>query len=164
MRKNPGCALLVLKSAYQNYPIIIINLNNYVRIFWPLGPPQTRVKNAKQMRNTKQNCFSHSSASPRNDKQCSAKQCFANQTNRCLAGFASRSDLFRDNARLTKYRRKVYQRYLILQAMYTTIHACDLRYIVDWLFHTCFAENLILESSNVFFLFRSDADEKLQMC
>ena len=34
-------------------------------------------------------------ASPRNDKQC-----FANQTNRCLAGFASRGDLFRDNARL----------------------------------------------------------------
>ena len=67
-----------------------------------LGPPQTRVKNAKQMRNTKQNCFSCSSASPSNDKQCSAKQCFANQTNRCLAGFAYRSDLFRDNARLTK--------------------------------------------------------------
>ena len=73
------------------------------------------------MRNTKQNCFSHSSASPRNDKQCSAKQCFANQTNRCLAGFASRSDLFRDNARLTKHRRKVNQRHLILQAMYTTM-------------------------------------------
>ena len=54
-------------------------------------------KNAKQMRNKKQNCFSHSSASPRNDKQCSAKQCFANQTNRCLADFASRSDLFLDN-------------------------------------------------------------------
>ena len=49
-------------------------------------------KNAKQMRNTKQNCFSHCSASPRNDKQC-----FANQTNRCLADFASRSDLFLDN-------------------------------------------------------------------
>ena len=63
-------------------------------------------KNAKQMRNTKQNCFSHSSASPRNDKQCSAKQCFANQTNRCLAGFASRSDLFRDNARSVKGRHK----------------------------------------------------------
>ena len=73
------------------------------------------------MRNTKQNCFSHSSASPRNDKQCSAKQCFANQTNRCLAGFASRSDLFRDNARLTKHRRKVNQQHLILQAMYTTM-------------------------------------------
>ena len=73
------------------------------------------------MRNTKQNCFSHSSASPRNDKQCSAKQCFANQTNRCLAGFASRSDLFRDNARLTKHHRKVNQRHLILQAMYTTM-------------------------------------------
>ena len=73
------------------------------------------------MRNTKQNCFSHSSASPRNDKQCSAKQCFVNQTNRCLAGFASRSDLFRDNARLTKHRRKVNQRHLILQAMYTTM-------------------------------------------
>ena len=54
-------------------------------------------KNAKQMRNTKQNCFSDSSASPRNNKQCSAKQCFANQTNRCLADFASRSDLFLDN-------------------------------------------------------------------
>ena len=62
-----------------------------------LGPPQTRVKNAKQMRNTKQNCFSHSSASPRNNKQCSAKQCFANQTNRCLADFAYRSDLFLDD-------------------------------------------------------------------
>ena len=78
-------------------------------------------KNAKQMRNSKQNCFSHSSVSPRNDKQCSAKQCFANQTNRCLAGFASRSDLFRDNARLTKHRRKVNQWHLILQAMYTTM-------------------------------------------
>ena len=55
------------------------------------------------------------------DKQCSAKQCFANQTNRCLSGFASRSDLFRDNARLTKHRRKVNQRHLILQAMYTTM-------------------------------------------
>ena len=46
---------------------------------------------------------------------------FANQTNRCLAGFAFRSDLFRDNARLTKHRRKVNQRHLILQAMYTTM-------------------------------------------
>ena len=85
------------------------------------GRHKRESKNAKQMRNTKQNCFSHSSASPRNDKQCSAKQCFANQTNRCLAGFASRSDLFRDNARLTKHRRKVNQRHLILQAMYTTM-------------------------------------------
>ena len=85
------------------------------------GHHKRESKNAKQMRNTKQNCFSHSSASPRNDKQCSAKQCFANQTNRCLAGFASRSDLFRDNARLTKHRRKVNQRLLILQAMYTTM-------------------------------------------
>ena len=58
---------------------------------------------------------------PENDKQCSAKQCFANQTNRCLAGIASQSDLFRDNARLTKHRRKVNQRHLILQAMYTTM-------------------------------------------
>ena len=55
-------------------------------------------KNAKQMRNTKQNGFSHSYASPRNDKQCSAKLCFANLTNMCLAGCASRSDQFRDNA------------------------------------------------------------------
>ena len=57
----------------------------------------------------------------RNDKQCSAKQCFANQTSRCPAGFASRSDLFRDKARLTKHRRKVNQRHLILQAIYTTM-------------------------------------------
>ena len=85
------------------------------------GRHKRESKNAKQMRNTKQNCFSHRSASPRNDKQCSAKQCFAYQTNRCLAGFASRSDLFRDNARLTKHRRKVNQRHLILQAMYTTM-------------------------------------------
>ena len=64
-----------------------------------LIPAQTSVKkNTKQMRNTKQNCFSHSSVSPRNDKQCSTKLCFANQTNRCLAGFASRSDIFRDDA------------------------------------------------------------------
>ena len=88
---------------------------------YPKGRHKRESKNAKQMRNTKQNCFSHSSASTRNDKQCSAKQCFANQTNRCLAGFASRSDLFRDNARLTKHRRKVNQRHLILQAMYTTM-------------------------------------------
>ena len=45
------------------------------------------------MRNTKQNFFSHSFASPRNDKQRSAKQCFANQTTRCPTGFVSRSDL-----------------------------------------------------------------------
>ena len=90
-------------------------------LFIPKGRHKRESKNAKQMRNTKQNCFSHSSASPRNDKQCSAKQCFANQTNRCLAGFASRSILFRDNARLTKHRRKVNQRHLILQAMYTTM-------------------------------------------
>ena len=85
------------------------------------GRSKRESKTAKQMRNTKQNCYSHSSASPRNDKQCSAKQCFANQTNRCLAGFASRSDLFRDNARLTKHRRKINMRHLILQAMYTTM-------------------------------------------
>ena len=85
------------------------------------GRHKRESKNVKQIRNTKQNCFSHSFASPRNDKQCSAKQCFANQTNRCLVGFASRSDLFRDNARLTKHCRKVNQRHLILQAMYTTM-------------------------------------------
>ena len=85
------------------------------------GRHKRESKNAKQMRNTKQNCFTHSSASPRNEKHCSAKLCFANQTNRCLAGFASRSDLFRDNAQLTKHRRKVNQRHLILQAMYTTM-------------------------------------------
>ena len=101
--------------------------SNASRVYLPIvsvrckGRHKRESKNAKQMRNTKQNCFSHSSASPRNDKQCSAKQCFANQTNRCLAGFASRSDLFRDNARLTKHRRKVNQRHLILQAMYTTM-------------------------------------------
>ena len=63
------------------------------------GRRKRESKNAKQMRNTKQNCFSHSFASPGNVKQCSAKQCFANQTTRCLAGFVSGSDLFRDNAR-----------------------------------------------------------------
>ena len=116
-------------------------------------------KNAKQMRNMKQNCFSHSSASPRNDKQCSAKQCFANQTKRCLAGFASRSDLFRDNARLTKHRRKVYQRYLILQAMYTWLE------IYCWLAVShMFRWKLDSRIKQCFFLFRSDADEKLQMC
>ena len=69
--------------------------------FWNMseckGRHRRESKNAKQMRNTKQNCFWHSSASPRNNKQCSAKQCFANQTNMCLADFASRSDLFLDN-------------------------------------------------------------------
>ena len=85
-------------------------------IFIHKGRHKRESKNAKQMRNTKQNCFSHSSASPRNDKQCSAKQCFANQTNRCLAGFASRSDLFRDNARLTKHRRKVNQHMVVYMA------------------------------------------------
>ena len=54
-------------------------------------------KNAKHMRNTKRNCFSLLSASPRNDKQC-----FANQTNRCPAGFATRSELFRDSAHINK--------------------------------------------------------------
>ena len=85
------------------------------------GRHKRESKNAKQMRNTKQNCFSHSSASPRNDKRCSAKQCFAKQKNGCLDGFASRSDKFRDNARLTKHRGKVNQRHLILETMYTTI-------------------------------------------
>ena len=61
------------------------------------GRRKRESKNAKQMRNTKQNCFSHSSASPRNNKQCPAKQCFANQTNRYLADFAYRSDIFLDN-------------------------------------------------------------------
>ena len=97
-----------------------VGLRILVRL-WNKGRHKRESKNAKQMRNTKQKCFSHSSASPRNDKQCSAKQCFANQTNRCLAGFASRSDLFRDYARLTKHCRKVNQRHLIFQAMYTTI-------------------------------------------
>ena len=83
--------------------------NIYVKDTHFKGRHKRESKNAKQIRNTKQNCFSHSSASPRNDKQCSAKQCFANQTNRCLAGFASRSDLFWDNARLTKHCRKVNQ-------------------------------------------------------
>ena len=55
-------------------------------------------KNPKHMRNTKQICFSHSSTSPRNDKQFFAKPCFANQTNRCPADFASQSDLFWDTA------------------------------------------------------------------
>ena len=58
-----------------------------------LSPAQTGVKSAKQMRNTKRNCFSHSFASPRNDKQCFTKQCIANQTNRYPARFASRSGL-----------------------------------------------------------------------
>ena len=125
------------------------------------GRHRRESKNAKQMRNTKQNCFSHSSASPRNDKQCSAKQCFANQTNRCRAGFASRSDLFRDNARLTKHRRKVNQRHLILQAMYTTM----------WLEIDCwlavshmFRWKLDSWIKQCFFLFRSDADDKPRMC
>ena len=83
------------------------NPQTLVRLL-PKGRHKRESKNAKQMRNTKQNCFSHSSASPLNYKQCSAKQCFANQTNRCLASFASRSDLFRDNARFTKHRRKVH--------------------------------------------------------
>ena len=57
-------------------------------------------KNAKQMRDTNRNCFSHSSASYRNDKQC-----FVNQTNRCPAGFAPRSDLFPDNVNKTSSKR-----------------------------------------------------------
>ena len=104
-----------------NNQVELIVMQNKFSLTRAKGRHKRESKNAKQMRNTKQNCFSHSSASLRNDKQCSAKQCFANQTNRCLAGFASRSDLFRDNARLTKHRRKVNQRHLILQAMYTTM-------------------------------------------
>ena len=106
-----------LSSNIPQYPAYGVYVSQLIR----KGRHKRESKNAKQMRNTKQNCFSHSSTSPRNDKQCSAKQCFANQINRCLAGFASRSDLFRDNARLTKHRRKVNQRHLILQAMYTTM-------------------------------------------
>ena len=116
----------------------------------PKGRHKRESKNAKQMRNTKQNCFSHSSASPRNDKQCSAKQCFANQTNRCLAGFASGSDLFRDNERLTN---KIVEKLISdISFCKPCTQPCDLRKIVIWLLHTCFAKNLILESSNVFFV------------
>ena len=98
------------------------------------------------MRNTKQNCFWHSSASPRNDKQCSAKQCFANKTNKCLAGFASRSDLFRDKARLTKHRGKVNQRHLILETMYTTM----------WLEIDCWL--------TVSHMFRKKLDSRIKQC
>ena len=110
-------------TAEPSNPYIIYEVPHEVKIQRTVakGRHKRESKNAKQIRNMKQNCFSHSSASPRNDKQCSAKQCFANQTNRCLADFASRSDLFRDKARLTKHRRKVNQRHLILQAMYTTM-------------------------------------------
>ena len=73
---------------------MIDTVHTYINTPESKGRHKRESKNAKQMRNTKQNCFSHSSASLRNDKQCSAKQCFANQTNKCLAGFASRSDLF----------------------------------------------------------------------
>ena len=114
---NPGRTKEMMMSAYKNFVLVLV----FVVVVKSKGRHKRESKNAKQMRNTKQNCFSHSSASPRNDKQCSAKHCFANQTNRCLAGFAYRSDLFRDNARLTKHRRKVNQRHLILQAMYTTM-------------------------------------------
>ena len=48
-------------------------------------------RNAKQMQNTKRNCFSQLSESPQNDKQCFSKQCFANQTNIYPAGFTSLS-------------------------------------------------------------------------
>ena len=69
-------------------PTIEINMFGLARVEDECkGRHKRESKNAKQMRNTKQNCFSHSSASPRNDKQCSAKQCFANQTKRCLAAF-----------------------------------------------------------------------------
>ena len=49
---------------------------NYVYAFYSVffARRKRESKNAKQMRNTKQNCFSHSSATPRNNKQCSAKQ------------------------------------------------------------------------------------------
>ena len=87
----------------MSYPILTSSLeplhgfaSSFLLIF--LKPGANESKNAKQMRNTKQNCLSYSSATPRNDKQCSAKQCFANQTNRSLAGFEYRSDPFRDNA------------------------------------------------------------------
>ena len=87
----------------------------------------------------------HASASPRNNKQCSAKQCFANQTNLCLADFASRSDLFLDNEHGLQN---------IVEKFISVISFCKpcTQPCVDWLFHTCFAENLILESSNVFFV------------
>ena len=112
--KKRKLVILLITVILLNKPLVPSNLRARMYV-------KRESQNAKQMRNTKQNCFSHSSASPRNDKQCSAKQCFANQTNRCLAGFASRSDLFRNNARLTKHRRKVNKRHLILQAMYTTM-------------------------------------------
>ena len=98
-------------SNKSRYCLRLIHHIPYSRLTLHQTGRKRESKNAKQMRNTKQNCFSHSSASPRNDKQCSAKQCFANQTNRCLVGFASRSDLFLDNA----------ERYIILKTMYTTM-------------------------------------------
>ena len=91
------------RTNFQNYRrtlcVIYIKTYSYLCMYisTPKGRRKRESKNAKQMRNTKQNCFSHSSVSPRNNKQCSAKQCFANPTNRCLADFASRSDLFLDN-------------------------------------------------------------------
>ena len=103
------------------------------------------------MRNTKQNCFWHSYASPRNNKQCSAKQCFANQTNMCLADFASRSDLFLDNEHGLQ---NIVEKLISDTSFWKPCtRPCDLRYIVDWLFRTCSAKTWFSNQAMFFFCF-----------
>ena len=95
------------------------------------------------MRNTKRNCFSHSSASPQKDKQCFAKQCFANQTNRCPAGFASRSELFRYSA---------HGKQNIVETLISDTFVDNKEKHIHWsLFRTCSDENIFLESKTVWF-------------
>ena len=107
-----------------------------------LKPGANKSKNAKQMRNTKQNCFSHSSASPCNNKQCSAKQCFANQTN---------------------WIKKSSKSYSATHHFGNHVHN---HVISDILLIGCFAHILLKHDSRIkqCFLFRSDADDKPRMC
>ena len=95
--------------------------------------------------------FSHSSVSPRNNKQCSAKQCFGESNKQVSSQFCiSKWPISGKRTRLTKHRRKVNQRHLILETMYTTMWL----QIYCWLAVShMFRFNMILESSNVFFCF-----------
>ena len=94
-------------------------------------------KNAKQMRNKKRNCFFIFFCVTRNDKQCVAKQCFANQTNRCSAGFASRSELFRYST---------HGKQNTVETYYSGTPFVDKEKHRHWsLFRTCSDENIFFE-------------------
>ena len=77
---------------------------------------------------------------PKNDKQCFAKQCFANQTNRYPACFASRSELFRDSA---------HGKQNVVETFNSDTYVDKEKHRHRCLFRTCSDENKFLESNTV---------------